>query len=73
MVFLLRFPQAKDTKIFCIYKKKAMAAASSKKQTSVATFRAKPKKRRKGIVSKTKTSKNKNSKLYKKTYKGQGR
>lgn len=50
-----------------------MAAASSKKQTSVATFRAKPKKRRKGIVSKTKTSKNKNSKLYKKTYKGQGR
>ena len=33
----------------------------------------KPKKRRKGIHSKTKQSKNKNSKNYKKVYRGQGR
>jgi len=50
-----------------------MAAASSKKQTSVAVFRAKPKIKRPGIVSKKKTSKNKNSKNYRKSYRGQGR
>ena len=41
-------------------------------QTSL-TSRNKPKISRPGIHSKTKTSKSKNSKLYKKLYKGQGR
>lgn len=41
--------------------------------TSVRTHLAKPKKKRKGIHSKKKNSKNKTSKNYKKVYRGQGR
>lgn len=37
------------------------------------TIRVKKKKSRKGIHSKNKTSSNKNSRLYKKKYRGQGR
>lgn len=37
------------------------------------TFRGNPRKKRPGIVSKTKSSKNKNSRNYKKAYRGQGR
>ena len=37
------------------------------------TMAAKPKITRKGVVAKSKTSKNKNSKNYKKPYKGGGR
>ena len=44
-----------------------------KKKTEVRGFVKKPKKKRKGIHSKSKTSKNKNSKNYKKSYKKQGR
>ena len=47
---------------------------AAKVKTSLSSlYKDKPKKRRKGIVSKSKTSKSKNSKLYKKRYKGQGR
>lgn len=41
--------------------------------SSSKTFTGNPKKSRKGIHTKTKASKSKNSKNYKKTYKGQGR
>lgn len=41
------------------------------KVTSAGAYLKKPKK--KGVAAKTKTSKNKNSKLYKKPYRGQGR
>ena len=44
----------------------------AKKQT-VAVFQPKPKVNRKGVSAKTKTSKNKDSKNYKKPYRGQGR
>lgn len=37
------------------------------------TFRAKPKVSRPGVVAKSKTSKLKTSKLYKKRYRGQGK
>lgn len=46
---------------------------TSKSSPSVATHREKPKKKRAGIHSKKKTSKNKNSKNYKKPYASQGR
>ena len=39
----------------------------------VNSYSPNPTKKRKGVHAKTKTSKTKNSKLYKKTYKGQGR
>ncbi len=42
------------------------------KQTTVSSLRKKPKTKRKGIHAKTKTSTNKNSKLYKKPYRSQG-
>jgi hypothetical protein len=47
----------------------------AKKNTSSGSsvLRDKSKVRRSGVHSKTKTSKNKSSKNYKKTYKGQGR
>ena len=41
------------------------------KTMNVSAYQAKPKKR--GVAAKTKTSTNKNSKLYKKPYRGQGR
>ena len=50
-----------------------MAAAKSKSTTSVKTFKRKNKVSRPGIHAKTKQSKNKNSKNYKKPYGGQGR
>lgn len=40
---------------------------------SIAIFKPKDKVNRKGVHAKTKTSKNKESKNYKKPYKGQGR
>lgn len=43
------------------------------KSTSSGTFVASPKVSRPGVHAKTKTSKTKNSKNYKKPYKGQGR
>lgn len=47
--------------------------AKAKKGSDVSSsFRSKPKKKRKGVHAKTKSSSNKGSKLYKKTYKGQG-
>jgi hypothetical protein len=51
-----------------------MAAAKSKKTTLSASslYKEKSKKSRKGIVAKTKTSKTKTSKLYKKRSVGQG-
>ena len=39
---------------------------------NISLYREKPKKRRKGIHSKCKASKSKNSKVYKKKYVGQG-
>ena len=42
------------------------------KSTSVSSFKERPKKSRPGVHSKTKTSKLKNSKNYKKKYRGQG-
>jgi hypothetical protein len=47
--------------------------ASPKLKTNITTFRPKPKKKRKGIVSKNKASKIKTSKNYVKRYAGQGR
>lgn len=47
--------------------------AAKTKSQSVTLFNKKPKKKRKGVIAKTKSSKNKNSKLYKKPYKSQGR
>jgi hypothetical protein len=47
--------------------------AAKVKNNTVSTFRKKPKVKRPGVVAKTKTSKNKNSKNYKKPYKGQGK
>lgn len=49
-----------------------MAKAKSS-TTSVKMHKTKTKVRRKGCVSKKKSSKNKNSKNYKKQYRGQGR
>lgn len=47
--------------------------AAKTKSQSISLFNKKPKVKRKGVIAKTKTSKNKNSKNYKKSYKGQGR
>jgi hypothetical protein len=44
-----------------------------KKQKDISSFIAKPKVSRPGVHAKTKTSKTKSSKLYKKSYKKQGR
>lgn len=43
------------------------------KKTSVKVHLVKPKRRRKGVHSKSKSSKSKGSKNYKKRYRGQGR
>lgn len=58
-----------DASIFIV--KKVMAAKT--KSQSVTLFNRKAKKKRKGVNAKTKTSKNKKSKLYKKPNIGQGR
>jgi len=42
------------------------------KVNNVTTYKKKPKVRRPGVVAKSKTSKNKHSKNYKKPYAGQG-
>ena len=47
-------------------------AAKIKTEASSLTYKEKKKVRRKGVHAKTKTSKNKNSKLYSKPYVGQG-
>ncbi len=47
--------------------------ATPKLKASVTTFRPKPRKKRKGIVSKNKASKIKTSKNYVKRYVGQGK
>jgi len=47
--------------------------AKAKAALCTTTFKQKPKVSRPGVHAKTKTSKNKNSKLYKKPYRGQGR
>jgi hypothetical protein len=47
--------------------------ATKKGQTATAVRKVKPKVNRKGVHAKTKTSKNKTSKNYKKPYVGQGR
>ncbi len=47
-------------------------AAKIKTAASSLTYKEKKKVRRKGVHAKTKTSKNKNSKLYSKPYVGQG-
>jgi len=47
--------------------------AKAKEALGTTTFKQKPKVSRPGVHAKTKTSKNKNSKLYKKPYRGQGR
>lgn len=44
-----------------------------KKAISAVAFKRKPKRKRPGVVAKTKTSKSKGSKNYKKLYKGQGK
>ena len=46
--------------------------AKVKSSASSLTYKEKKKVRRKGVHAKTKTSKNKNSKLYSKPYVGQG-
>jgi len=43
------------------------------KQSAVSTWKAKPKRKRKGIHAKTKRSIHKHSKNYKKAYNGQGK
>ena len=50
-----------------------MAAPKKSGSSNVKVFKSNPKKNRKGIHTKTKASKHKASKNYKKTYKGQGR
>mgnify|MGYP003475977931 CR=1 FL=1 len=50
-----------------------MAAKSSDKKMNISQFRENPKIKRPGVHSKKKTSKLKTSKLYKKSYKGQGK
>jgi len=47
--------------------------AAKAKATNVSGFRAKPKKKRPGIHSKSKQSSHKKGKLYKKSYVGQGK
>jgi len=47
-------------------------AAKAKQSANVRVHLAKPKKKRPGVHSKKKTSKSKNSKNYKKLYRGQG-
>lgn len=48
-------------------------AAKAKTNTGASTFKKKPKVKRPGVHAKTKQSKNKTSKNYKKPYVGQGR
>lgn len=48
-------------------------ASAKQKSAPVSAYRIKPKKKRKGIHSKKKSSSNKNSKNYKKPYVAQGR
>lgn len=50
-----------------------MANASAKASVGTKAFMRKPRKKRKGVVSKNKSSRNKNSKNYLKRYVGQGR
>ena len=50
-----------------------MAAKKTTGSSNVKTYKSRGKVRRRGIVAKTKQSKNKNSKNYKKPYRGQGR
>lgn len=50
-----------------------MAAPKKGSSSNVKVFKSNPKKGRKGIHTKSKASKHKKSKNYKKTYKGQGR
>ena len=50
-----------------------MAAKKSSTTSNVRMYKSRGKVRRKGIVAKTKQSKNKRSKNYKKPYRGQGR
>ena len=60
--------------LFFIYKKNNLTTMAKAKQTSnERSFLSKPKVKRAGIHSKTKTSKIKKAKNYKKVYKGQGR
>lgn len=47
--------------------------AKKKETTSSATFLRKPKRKKKGVVSKNKNGRNKGSKNYAKKYRGQGR
>ena len=47
--------------------------AKAKAALGTTTFKQKPKVSRPGVHAKTKTSKNKNSRLYKKPYRGQGK
>lgn len=49
-----------------------MATKSKTKSSLVSLYKEKPKKSRPGVHAKTKTSKLKNSKNYKKKYRGQG-
>jgi hypothetical protein len=48
-------------------------AKKSGSSVSVSSYKGKKKITRRGVVAKTKTSKNKSSKNYKKPYRGQGR
>lgn len=50
-----------------------MAKAGGKASVGTKVFTPRPKRRRKGIVSKNNTSNIKGSRNYKKSYKGQGR
>lgn len=50
-----------------------MAAAKKGGSANVKVFKSNPKKNRKGIHKKSKSSKHKGSKNYKKAYRGQGR
>jgi hypothetical protein len=60
--------------LFFIYKKNNLTTMAKAKQTSnERSFLSKPKVKRAGIHAKTKTSKIKKAKNYKKVYKGQGR
>lgn len=49
-----------------------MAAAKTKSNTSLSTFRKKPKVKRPGVHAKSKSSTHKQSKNYQKLYQGQG-
>jgi hypothetical protein len=60
--------------LFFIYKKNNLTTMAKAKQTSnERSFLSKPKVKRAGVHAKTKTSKIKKAKNYKKVYRGQGR